>query len=101
MERQELASNANLMRMLILSAFLYASESWTLTAEIERRIQALEMICYGRRLNISYKDHVTTEEVRNRIQNAVAVHGMIYPNPGTIQESKAEVFRFSVRVSDS
>ena len=25
-------------------------------------------------LNISYKDHVTTEEVRNRIQNAIGVH---------------------------
>ena len=26
-------------------------------------------------LNISYKDHVTNEEIRNRIQNAVRVHG--------------------------
>ena len=59
---------------LILSTFLYACESWTLTAEIERRIQALEMRCYRRLLNISYKDHVTNEEVRNRIQNAVGVH---------------------------
>ena len=48
--------------------------SWTLTAEIERRIQALEMRCYRRLLNISYKDHVTNEEVRNRIQNAIGVH---------------------------
>ena len=39
-----LASKVKLMRMLILSTFLYASESWTLTAEIERRIQALEKI---------------------------------------------------------
>ena len=61
------------MRTLILSTFLYASESWTLTAEIERRIQALEMRCYRRLLNISYKDHVTNEEVCNRIQNAVGV----------------------------
>ena len=43
-------------------------------AEIERRIQALEMRCYRRLLNISYKDHVTNEEVRNRIQNAIGVH---------------------------
>ena len=62
------------MRTLILSTFLYACESWTLTAEIERRIQALEMRCYRRLLNISYKDHVTNEEVRNRIQNATGVH---------------------------
>ena len=62
------------MRTLILSTFLYACESWTLTAEIERRIQALEMRCYRRLLNISYKDHVTNEEVHNRIQNASGVH---------------------------
>ena len=62
------------MRTLILCTFLYACESWTLTAEIERRIQALEMRCYRRLLNISYKDHVTNEEVRNRIQNAIGAH---------------------------
>ena len=69
-----LASKVKLMWMLILSTFLYTCESWTLTAEIERRIQALEMRCYRRLLNISYKDHVTNEEVRNRIQNAIGVH---------------------------
>ena len=26
-------------------------------------------------MNISYKDHVTNEKVRNRIQNAIGVHG--------------------------
>ena len=69
-----LASKVKLMRTLILSTFLYACESWTSTAEIERRIQALEMRCYRRLLNISSKDHVTNEEVRNRIQNAIGVH---------------------------
>ena len=48
-----LASKVKLMRTLILSTFLYACESWTLTAEIERRFQALEMRCYRRLLNIS------------------------------------------------
>ena len=48
-----LAFKVKLMRPLILSTFLYACESWTLTAEIERRIQALEMRCYRRLLNIS------------------------------------------------
>ena len=69
-----LASKVKLRRTLILSTFLYACESWTLTAEIERRIQALEMRCYRRLLNISYKDYVTNKEVRNRIQNATGVH---------------------------
>ena len=69
-----LASKVKLMRTLILSTFLYACESWTLREEIERRIQALEMRCYRRLLNISFKDHVTNEEVHNRIQNATGVH---------------------------
>ena len=69
-----LASKVKLIWTLILSTFLYACESWTLTAEIGRRIQALEMRCYRTLLNISYKDHVTNEEVRNRIQNATGMH---------------------------
>ena len=52
------------MRSLVTSIFLYAYESWTLTAELQRRIQAMEMRCYGKILHISYKDHVTNEEVR-------------------------------------
>ena len=69
-----LASKVKLMRTLILSTVLYACESWTLMAEIRRGIQALEMRCYRRLLNIPYKDHVTNEEVRNKIQNAIGVH---------------------------
>ena len=65
-----LASKVKPMRtLMILSAFLYACESWTLTTE-----QALEMRRYRRLLNISYKDHVMNEEVRNRIQNAIGMH---------------------------
>ena len=41
-----LASKVKLTQAFILSAFLYACESWSLTAEIERRVQALEMRCY-------------------------------------------------------
>jgi len=41
-----LASKIRLMRTLAISVFLYACESWTLTAELQRRIIALEMRCY-------------------------------------------------------
>ena len=53
-----------MMRSLITSIFLYAFESWTLTAELQRRIQAIEMRCYRKILRISYKNHVTNEDVR-------------------------------------
>ena len=62
------------MRSLVASIFLYACESWTLTAELQRRIQATEMRCYRKILHISYKDHVTNEEVRAKIQQAIGPH---------------------------
>jgi len=65
-----LGSKIRLMRSLVISIFLYACESWTLTADTERRIQAMEMRCYRRLLGISYKDHITNEEVRSRIRQA-------------------------------
>uniref|UniRef100_UPI003AF71B22 hypothetical protein n=1 Tax=Thiolapillus sp. TaxID=2017437 RepID=UPI003AF71B22 len=52
----------------------YACESWTLTAELHRRIQAMEMRCYRKILHISYKDHVTNEEARAKIQQATGPH---------------------------
>ena len=54
------------MRSLVISIFLYACESWTLTAELEKRTQAFEMRSYRRLLNVSYKDHVTNEEFAER-----------------------------------
>ena len=47
-----LAFKVKLMRTLILSTFIFACESWTLTAEIESRIQALERRCYRRLQNV-------------------------------------------------
>ena len=65
-----LNSKIRLMRSLVTSIFLYACESWTLTAELQRRIQATEMRCYHKILHILYKDHVTNEEVHAKIQQA-------------------------------
>ena len=62
------------MRSLVTFIFLYACESWTLTAELQRRIQAMKMRCYRKILHISYKDHVTNEEVRSKIQQAIGPH---------------------------
>ena len=41
-----LSSKIRLMLYLVTSIFLYACESWTLTAELQRRIQAMEMRYY-------------------------------------------------------
>ena len=59
------------MRSLVTSIFLYACESWTLTAELRRRTQAMEMRCYRKILRISYNDQVTNNGVRAKIQKAI------------------------------
>ena len=69
-----LSSKIRLMRSLVTSIFLYACESWTLTAQLEREIRAMEIWCYRKILRISYKDHVTNEEVRAKIQQANGPH---------------------------
>ena len=68
------SSKIRLMRSLVTSIFLYACESWTLTAELQGRIQAMEMRCYCKILHISYTDHVTNEEVLAKIQQAIGPH---------------------------
>ena len=57
-----LSSKIRLMHSLVTSILLYACESWTLTAELQRRIQAMETRRYRKILRISYKDHVTNED---------------------------------------
>ena len=61
-----LESKVKLMRSLIISIFLYACESWTLTAELKEKTQAFELKCYRRLLHISYKDHVTMKKFAER-----------------------------------
>ena len=69
-----LSSKIRLMRSHVTSIFLYVCESWTLTAELQRRIQAMEMRCYCKILHISHKDNVTNEEVCAKIQQAIGPH---------------------------
>ena len=60
-----------LMRSLVTSIFLCACESRTLIARLERRIGAKGVWRYRKILRISYRDHVTNEEVRAKIQQAI------------------------------
>ena len=69
-----LRSKIQLMLSLVSSIFLYACESWTPTAELQRRIQAVEKRCYRKILRISYKDHATNEEARAKIQQVIGPH---------------------------
>ena len=57
-----------------MHTYKHAFESWTLTAELQRRIRAMEMRCYLKILHISYRDHVTNKEVCAKIQQAIGPH---------------------------
>ena len=48
-----LSSKIRLIRSLVTSVLLYASETWTLTADILKKLQATEMRCYRKLLDIS------------------------------------------------
>ena len=65
------SSTICLIRSLVTPIFLNACESWTLTAQLQRRTQAMKMRCYRKILCISYKDHVIKEEVLAKIQQAI------------------------------
>ena len=69
-----LSSKIWLMCSLVTSIFLYAFKSWTLTAELQRRTQAMEMRCHRKILHILHKNHVTSKEVCAKIQQAVEPH---------------------------
>ena len=64
-----LGSKVKPMRSLFIPIFLSVCESWTLTANLEKRARALEMRCYRRLLNISCKD--ISEDVHRKIQAAI------------------------------
>ena len=63
-----------ILRLIVTSTFLYACETWTLTAELERRIQTFEMRCYRKIFGISFRDRITNEDVRNRVRAAIGPH---------------------------
>lgn len=91
-----LTSKVKLTRTLAQSIFLYGCEAWTLNKDLERRIQAFEMRCYRKILNISYKDHVTNNVVRDRITNAIGPH---LPLLSIVRRRKLDWFGHTVRSS--
>ena len=74
------------MRSLVTSIFLYACESWTLTAELHpiRRIRAMEMICYREILHISVLPRDTT----HLIQKPCYQRGSLCRDPANIRTTQ-------------
>lgn len=62
-----LTQKLKLINTLVHSVFLYGCETWTLTAELEKKISSFEMKCYRRILNITFHDHITNQAVKDRL----------------------------------
>ena len=84
-----LSSKIRLMRSLVISVLLYACETWTLTADILKKLQATEMRCFRKLLGISYRDHITNDAVRDRIRQAIGPYDYILT---TVKKRKLKWF---------
>ena len=62
-----LETRKRLVRCYILSTFLYASETWTFSSDIWKKIEAFEMWIYRKMLKVPYTAHMTNEEVLKRV----------------------------------
>ena len=67
-KKLKLTTRKCLLKCYVLSTLLYASETWTISGGMEDKINAFEMWLYRRMLKVSYQDHVTNEEILQRIQ---------------------------------
>ena len=59
------------MHTLVIPISLYACESWTLTAEVEKRNWPLRWDATKGYLTFRKKDHVTNKEICRKIQAAI------------------------------
>jgi hypothetical protein len=63
-----------LLRVIVISTALYGCEAWTLSAEMEKRIQAFEFRCLRRVLKVSYTEHRTNVSIREEITSIMGLH---------------------------
>ena len=75
-----------LLCALVFSIYLYVCKTWTLTADLQRRIQAMKMRCYYTLMGISYWDHVSNER---GMEDAQSVHWPAHQSPENSQIEEA------------
>jgi len=52
-----------LYNSVVVSVASYASETWKMTARIERNLNVFHQRCLRKILKVTYKDHITNEEI--------------------------------------
>ena len=62
-----LANRKLLLKTYVWSIAMYGCETWTIREAERKRLEAFEMWCYRRMMNIKWMDKITNEEVLGRI----------------------------------
>ncbi|XP_076736223.1 uncharacterized protein LOC143414974 [Maylandia zebra] len=62
----DLATKIRLLNSIIIPTAIYASETWKTSARIARRLNVAQQRWLRQILGVSYRDHVTNEEVHRR-----------------------------------
>ena len=76
-------------KSFILSHLLSGSKIWPLSADLERRIQASEIKCYGRMLGMSCRKRKTNESVWQQTEVLVGRHEILV---STLERRKLSCF---------
>ena len=63
-----LETKVYLLQTCVFSVLLYAAEFWTISKEGASRTNAFRLRCYKWLLNIRWHDHITNDEVKNRVR---------------------------------
>ena len=64
----------SLLRALVTSVFLYGCETWTLNAEMEKRINSFEMNCMRRLLQVHYTSHTSNKQISELMTSYIGEH---------------------------
>jgi len=68
---------ARLIQTLVWRIVTYGSESWTTKKHMSENIEAFEMWRYRRAMRISYVEHVSNDEVLERVSQERLLAGKI------------------------
>ena len=91
-------TKVRLLKAVITSIALYGCQSWTLSKEMEKRIESFEFKCYRHMLQIPYTAHVANESIKNQIDATTGTSERLL---GTVRKRKLQWFGHLVRQDNS
>lgn len=63
-----MATKIRLLHCYVYSTLFYGAETWTLTEELSKRLEAFEMWLYRRILKVPWTDHVTNVDILKKMK---------------------------------